>query len=217
MSIKNKVLAGAAAAGVIVGGVGVAAATANASTPSCGHRCVNIYSQVWGSKNPLDVYKQAAKTGNKIILFPKSNSDPGQDFTVSLQGKTSDFYALGLVSAGVELHYANDKAYEVEYTPYGVGTDLCVGTGATAGNGTAVTLQPCGASSKTVWIVDASKEHRGYAPLINGSDTNFSHPYVLTYKGGAAPTDQPRPGLFTWQESGFSRGQIDSTQLWAAN
>jgi hypothetical protein len=214
MSIKSKVLAGAAAAGVIVGGVGVAAATANASTPSCGHECVNIYSAVWGYHNPLDVYKQSARVGTKIILFRKSNSDPGQDFTASLQGKVSDFYALGLVSPGVELHYANDYAYELEYTPYGVGTDLCVGTGSTAGNGTAVTLQPCGASSKTVWIVDSSKEHRGFAPLINGSDTNFSHPYVLSYRGGAAPTDMPRPGLFTWQETGFSRGQVNDTQLW---
>lgn len=216
MSIKSKVLAGAAAVGVIVSGVGVAAATANASTPSCGHECINIYSAVWGSRNPLDVYKQSATVGNKIILFRKSTSDPGQDFTPTFQGTTSDFFALSLVSPQVELHYANDPAFEVEYTPFGAGTNLCVGVGSTARNGTAVTLQPCGVSSKTVWIVDLAKEHRGFAPLINGSDTNFSHPYVLTYRGGAAPTDMPRPGLFTWEETGFSRGQVNDTQLWAA-
>lgn len=214
MSIKSKVFAGAAAASVVVGGAGLATATANASTPSCGHACVNIYSAQWGSKNPLDVYKQAARVGNKIILFPKSSSDPGQDFTATNQGTVADFYALGLVSPQVDLHYANDEAYEIQYAPYGAESSLCVGTGSTAANGTAVTLQPCGVSSKTVWIVDSAKAHKGYAPLINGSDNNFSDPYALTYLGSGAPTDASRPGLFTWQEAGFSRGQVDATQLW---
>jgi len=214
MSIKNKVLAGAAAASVIVGGVGIAAATANAHTPSCGHRCVNIHSLQWGRNNPIDSYKQRSSVGNKIILFRKNTSDPGQDFTISAQGTVADFFALGLVSPQVQLHYANDTAYEVQYSPFGRDSGLCVGVGTTARNGTPVTLQTCGVSSKTLWIRDTANGRRGYTPLINGSDTNFSNPYVLTYAGNAAPTDMPRPGLFTWHLSTFSRGQVDSTQLW---
>ena len=34
-----------------------------------------------------------------------------------------------------------------------------------------------------------------YIPLINGSDTNFSHPFVLTYPTNGYPTDMPRPQL----------------------
>ena len=35
----------------------------------------------------------------------------------------------------------------------------------------------------------------GFFPLINGSDTNFSQPFVLTYPKGGYPTDKPRPQL----------------------
>ena len=55
-------------------------------------------------------------------------------------------------------------------------------------------------SAKTVWVVDyrdsRSIDQPGhFVPLINGSDTNFSHPYVLNYPGNAYPTDKPRPQL----------------------
>ena len=90
--------------------------------------------------------------------------------------------------------FPNDPAFELEYTPFGVGSGLCVGVASTAVQGTKVSLQPCGASSKTVWIVDTldTTIRHGYVPLINGSDTNFSHPYVLTYPKNAYPTDKPR-------------------------
>ena len=72
-----------------------------------------------------------------------------------------------------------------------------------------VTLQPCGVSAKTVWIVDTNDStatlRRGYVPLINGSDTNFSHPFVLTYPGNGFPTDKPRPQLFVNNLTGFSQ------------
>ena len=45
-----------------------------------------------------------------------------------------------------------------------------------------------------------------YVPLINGSDTNFSHPYVLTYPQNGNPTDKPRPQLVTQNLHQFSRG-----------
>ena len=106
----------------------------------------------------------------------------------------SDFFAAGLVSAAVNLHYGggavgfpDDFAYEIQYSPYGVDSGLCAGVGTTAVAGTKVALEPCGVSSKTVWIVDsADSTFSGYVPLINGSDTNFSQPFVLTY--GATAT-----------------------------
>jgi hypothetical protein len=45
-----------------------------------------------------------------------------------------------------------------------------------------------------------------YVPLINGSQTNFSHPAVLTYPLNAYPTDKPRPQLLTRALEQFSRG-----------
>jgi len=238
MSFKSKVLAGAATL-ALIGGVGTAGAlSASAATPSCGRNCIDIFSRAFGThRTPgfvMDVLRQGAKVGQPIILFRTSNTDPAEDFVPSIQGTTSDFFAAGLVSAAVNLHYGggaagfpDDPAIELEYAPFGVDSGLCTGVAATATAKEGVTLQPCGVSSKTVWIIDTNDSpatlDRGYVPLINGSDTNFSHPFVLTYPGNGFPTDKPRPQLFVTNLTGFSHGigtpigSVNDTQLWGAD
>ena len=177
MSIKSKVLSVAATL-ALVGGVGTAgvlgAGTASAATPSCGISCINLFSHQFGSfKSPnytVDVLRQGEKVGQPIILFRQANYDPALDWTVAFQGTVADFLAAGLVSTAVALHYGciadgrrpcptcifavNDPAFENEYSPFGVESGLCMGVAATAVTGEGVTLQPCGVSSKTVWILD---------------------------------------------------------------
>jgi hypothetical protein len=222
MSIKSKILA-AAATLTMVGGLGAAGAlTANAATPSCGQRCIDIFSREFGTHHSpafvLDVWRGIKKAGTPIILYRTSNTDAAEDFTISFQGTVHDFYEAGLVSAALNLHYAHLAAYEVEYAPDGVNSGLCVGVGSTAGNGTPVALEQCGTSSKTVWVADSFDTIRGgYVPLINGSDTNFSDPYVLHYPGNAFPTDTPRPQLNTWQLQKYSNGSVFDNELWGAN
>ena len=236
MSLKSKLLASAAAL-TLAGGVGVAglatAGAANAATPSCGSACIDIFSHNFGTyKNPgflLDVYKRGQNVGQPIILFRSSNADPALDFTVADQGTVADFITAGLASPSLGLHYAGQKAYEIEYAPYGADTGLCMGLAATAVQGEKVSLQPCGVSSKTVWVVDMLDgllNPGNSVPLINGSDTNFSHPFVLTYPAGSFPTDNPRPQLYVSNLTGFSGigpvpptsiGVVSDTQLWAAD
>src|SRR5215813_6524742 len=188
MSIKSKLLA-AVATLTMVGGLGTAGAlSASAATPSCGRHCIDIFSREFGThRHPnyvLDVWRQSAKPGQPIILYRTTNTDQAEDFTVAHQGTVSDFFAAGLVSAALNLHYGSDQAYEFEYSPNGVGSNLCIGVASTAANKTPVVLVPCGDSAKSVWVVDSADEiGRGYVPLINGPDTNFSHPYVLHYPG----------------------------------
>ena len=100
---------------------------------------------------------------------------------------------------------------------------LCVGISAlTPGNNTPVSLQPCGVSARTVWVTDVQNIQRGgvftfpFVPLINGADTNFSHPYVLTYPQNGNPNDKPRPQLVTQNLHQFSRGQVYDNQQWSA-
>ena len=246
MSIKSKVFA-AAAALTLVGGVGaVGTMSAGAATPSCGHSCIDVFNRAFSShSNPsfvLDVLRQGEKVGQPVILFRQSNSDPAEDFTIAYQGQVSDFYAAGLVGPSLDLHYGggcavynpgpvlltncavfypNDFAFEVEYAPYGVNSGLCVGVPTTAVNDTYVSLQPCGATAKTVWIQDidnATGFSNSYAPYINGSDTNFSHPYVLDYPHNSYPTDMPRAQLITNELELNAHHQIvQDTQLWSAN
>ena len=258
MSIKSKVLA-AAATLTLVSGVGAAGAltagSAAAATPSCGNACINIFSHQFGThRSPnyvVDVLKQGEKTGQPIILFRTANYDPAEDWTLAFQGTTADFFAAGLVSSAVALHYGcipgptgnfpdcygqtkfavNDPAFEIEYAPFGVDSGLCMGVAATAFQGEGVSLQPCGVSSKTVWIADIfdspSTLFNGYVPAINGSDTNFSHPFVLTYPNNSFPTDMPRPQLTVTNLTGFSQtgpggipgpvlGSVNVNQLWGA-
>jgi hypothetical protein len=243
MSIKSKVLA-AAATLTLVGSAGAAGAfatatAANAATPSCGNSCINIFSREFGTHSRpgfvIDVLRQGEKVGQPIILFRTSNSDPAEDFTISFQGLVSDFFAAGLVSAAVNLHYGNgsvaavdEPAFEIEYSPYGVESGLCMGLATTAISGEKVTLQPCGVSAKTVWILDTFDQpftffFTHYAPAINGSDTNFSHPYVLSYPQPGYPTDMPRPGVQVKNLTGFSNGfgpivgTVPDYQLWGAD
>jgi len=250
MSVKSKVFA-ASAALTLIGGVGaISAVSASAATPSCGHTCIDLFNRQFSSHtNPsfvLDVLKQGEKTGQPIILFRQSNADPAEDFTVSYQGQVSDFYAAGLVSSSLDLHYGggcevyetptpgpvtnpgtcatyypDDFAFEVEYSPYGVDSGLCVGTAATAGQGTAVSLQPCGVSAKTVLIQDidnATGFADTYAPIISGSDTNFSHPYVLDYPTNAYPTDSPRAQVITNElQLNAHHDVVNDTQEWSEN
>ncbi len=250
MSFKSKVFA-AAATLTLVGGVGAAAATtAGAATPSCGRTCIDIFSRNYGTHHHasfvLGVWRRGARAGQPVIAFRTSKSDPAQDFTVAYQGRVFDFASVGLMSPALALHYGggceffntrtltctkhfpNDFAYEIEYAPYGVDSGLCVGTATTAAENSPVSLRPCGASSKTVWVVDIANStghsfFHLYVPLINGSDANVSHPFVLTYPKNGYPTDIPRPQLFTQTLQQFSYGgfvnggTVNANQEWGAD
>jgi hypothetical protein len=222
MSIKSKVLA-ATAALTMVGGVGTAgmltAGTASAATPSCAGNCVDFYSHQFGKAFILDTYKRIDAVGAPVILFQKSNEDPAEDFDFSLEGTVNNFLAAGLVSPALALHYGKDFAIEIQYSPYGADTGLCVGVASTAAPGGKVTLQPCGVSSKTVWVTDFTDPnyvfHHSIA-LINGSDLNFSHPFVLSYPANQYPTNMPRPQLDVENLTGFAAGPALDRQQWSA-
>ena len=231
MTIKSKVLA-AAATLTLVASAGLAGALTPgiswAATPSCGISCVDVFSQQLGTHHDpgyvLDVFRQGEKAGQPIILFRTANFDPAEDFTVSFQGTVADFYAAGLVSASLDLHYSHFAAFEFQYSPHGVDSGLCAGVASTAANGTPVVLVPCGSTAKSVWVVDSYDTITGhYVPLINGSDTNFSHPYVLTYPARSFPADHPRAQLYTTNLTGSTVNNdggpaltgVTSNQLWS--
>jgi len=201
-----------------------------------------------GSPNfALDALGQGRDAGQPIILFTTANAGSTEDWTVSSQGRTVDFYRAGLVSTAVAEHYGcipgsdfpncdgqtavavNDPAFELEYAPNGVDSGMCMGLASTAVQGENVTLQPCGVSAKTVWLEDvfgaSSTLTGGYVPLINGCDSNFARPFVLTYPAAGYPTDMPRPQLLVAKITGLSQGSppgpklgtVDRNQLWGAN
>jgi hypothetical protein len=128
----------------------------------------------------LDANGTNANQGQFTVLQPASGSSQAEDWVIDFEDTVSNLYQAGLVSAAVNLHYGNDVAYEFEYVPDGAGSGLCLGTPGTARNGTTASLQPCGASAQTIWIADSADQYKRQIPLIAGTDTDFSYPYVLT-------------------------------------
>jgi len=192
--------------------------------------------QDWQAQSPEPVsdYLQAGLVGDSVALH--YGCYPGLDFQ----------QCSGNGGQGVD-----DYAFEIEYSPFGAPTGQCMGVAATATAGEHVTLQPCGVSGKTLWIWDTPCfssanfpafvdycAHYGVprfindwvtfwktaqVPLINGSDTNFSQPFVLTYPNGASPLNTPRAVLETENlttfaaPTGFPNGDINDNQLWSAD
>ena len=190
--------------------------------------CINLFSKKFSdvlTTKPnfvVDVLRQGAKVGQPIIMFQSSNSDPAEDFTVSLQGRVATSVAAGLVSPALAIHYANDFAWEFEYSPNGVDSGLCIGPRArpspdagSPSSRVACRLRPCGSRMSRTSSVAASFTFP-YVPLINGANTNFSNPFVLTYPQNGNPNDKPRPQLVTQNLHQFSRGQVFDNQLWSA-
>ena len=238
MRIRNALAAAAAAAAIPLAML-AATSPAGAATPSCGHECVNVFSKEFGHNFVLDVQNAQARVGQPIILFQASNHDGAQDFTYAFQGTVDDFYDARPGVGGCGTPLRANPAFEIEYSPYGRDSNLCVGRGddRTAGVRRSVSSRaarprrPCGSSTSctnrtatpllsAVKVSTPAPSIPGhgtvYVALINGSNTNFSHPFVLNYPGnGAAPWDRPRPQLTTDTLSGFSNGTVFDNQLWS--
>ena len=145
----------------------------------------------------MDVFRQGAKVGQPIIMFRpatptrrRTSPSPSRVGVGVLRRRAA--------SAALTLHYANDIAFELEYSPNGVDSGLCVGTARTAiqREGHPPAVRRLGQDRLDLDADDISvAAFLPVRPAINGSDTNFSHPFVLTYPQNGNPTDKPRPQL----------------------
>lgn len=183
MSIRIRLFAVTAAL-LIMGGV--CATSASAATPACGATCIDLSSPAYGTVNrPVFVLAdqpQLQNVGQPLTLARASNVNPGEDFTISDDGTVSDFVLAGLIAPGMDALYGSLSVFEIQYSPFGAGTGMCVGVPTTPANGTRVALEPCGVSAKTTWIPDTSTPFTtSAAPMINGAtNSNFFDPQVLS-------------------------------------
>jgi hypothetical protein len=216
MSLKSMIITVMAALAVFVGVGAAGVLSANAATPAstgCGSSCTDLFSPAFGTATPpafvLDVRNQAAPVGAPVIVARASGTNPGEDFTMSIQGTVGELVAAGLMSPGLDALYSNLNVAEIEYAPSGFSAGLCIGVGATPGFGTPVTLQSCGVSARTFWIFDPETRGTGsYDALISGAtNSNFQHPYSLT---------TPLPGLplFTTPLEPNFPAPVFAHQLW---
>ena len=215
MSIKSKVLA-AAAVLTLAGGLSTAGTVAaSAATPQCANKCLHAEKRgvprVRGDRAFRD---PAARRAND--RQPGHRLEPGGGLHRPHRRpvNTSYFYANGMVSAAVASHYGGTStAVQIEYAPYGQPTGLCTAVATTAYQDEGLSLQPCSTPGTTVWIFDfEDSQIPGDFSIINGSTTDFTHPFAMTILGN------PAHQLFTpiiLQHLIGNPGNVPANQLWA--
>jgi hypothetical protein len=221
MSLKRK--ARTVAAALIVGGVSAfATQAASAATPACGPTCLSVFSSELGtyaSPNFVEhVFGGRARVGTPTGLTTASSSDPSEDFINPHPGTVADYYALGLVSAAVNRQFGTLTASQLEYTPDGIPSGLCVGIATEPYPGEAVSLQSCSIPGRTVWIIDTADSpataSAGLFPIVSGATRDFAHPFTMTYPRHVDTAAMLPPiRLFHMEFRGPER-TVPETQLW---
>jgi hypothetical protein len=77
-------------------------------------------------------------------------------------------------------------------------------------------MQPCSVPGTTVWIIDTADSPATaptYFPLVNGTTTDFSHPFVMTYPSKADPADKRLPQIKVRHLTG-NPAHVPDRQLW---
>jgi hypothetical protein len=225
MSIKSKVLAAAAATMAVAGGAcTVGTLSASAATPQCSAvstTCVEVFSMKYATPASLGfvetVFLGIPLRGVPTIVHEASGSNPAEDLIVPLAGTVSQLYGQGMVSAAVSEHYGPERAVQIEYAPHGKPTGLCSAVASTAYQDEALSLQPCSTPGTTVWIIDTADSPAtapAYFPIVNGSNTDFVHPFAMTILGN------PAHQLFTpiiMQHLNGNPASVPASQLWGAH
>jgi tRNA A-37 threonylcarbamoyl transferase component Bud32 len=172
----------------------------------CGTSCIALYVPNYGDSDVLGVVGSGQNTGQSIDMQPVANV-ANQNWIAEYEGTVSQFFSSGLMSAGMDQNYGSDSAFQYQYTPYGVKSGLCLGVSGTAQNGTAVTLQQCNVNASTLWVTDTAAQNGIQVPLINGSNTDFTQPFVLTAKSTSASATTSSLGS-------TGNGQYWNTENW---
>jgi hypothetical protein len=218
MSIKTSLLAATAAVAAIGGVSAVGTTSTSAATPQCGASCVQVFSRAFGTAEHPNLIETVlggvAMVGQPTTLRPASASNSAQDL-MPHGGLVSTFYAAGQVSAQVNDHYGPLRAVELEYAPLGVAGGLCAGLARTAYSGEGLSLQPCGVSARTVWILDTPDSPvPGFFALVNGSTRDFRHPYSMSFRGD--PSTRPLEPIRVRHLRITRHSPVPDNQLWGA-
>jgi len=181
------------------------------------------------------------KVNQLVNLHLAGNFRPNGDWSASLQGfvfsycgfLANDFFSP---TSTICQKFSFAPLIEFSWSPFGNQSNLCAGVAKGAVASENVTLQTCGETGNTLWVADTfnrvgfgsclapvpgfllpvgpnspPKPGLTFCPLINGGDTRFSQPLVLTLDTG---TQKPTNQLFVRPES-LVGGFVRSNQLFS--
>jgi len=195
--MRKIIAAAAASAGLLTFGLGATAAQGAVSahpdaTTQCGSGCTNWHAagNEYNTGMKVILAGQApgatltgAPSGTPVISRIASTTAWREDFTDADVGKVRRLVRAGLLPTGtyVDINYGGQKAFQIQYTPDGRTTNMCVGTMGSATNGAKVVLVPCG-KSDTFWVVDKTGPTTtpgSYHALLPATGQNTSNPLAL--------------------------------------
>ncbi len=159
--------------------------TKNATTV-CGGLCVDISNAALDNTGPGAYLMNAVggATGTSINLRRASNAKVNEDFTAGFVGFLGDYCGTVLSSTSyVCTNYPSFwDVFEADFAPNSNETGLCVGL-ARPGIAQRLSLQPCGAATRTLFVGDRAHGLGGdcripgnYCPWVAASDTFLTHP-----------------------------------------
>jgi hypothetical protein len=164
------------------------------SAAACGSFCNDLYLSEYGTKFVASVYKESVRIDTPVIMFAANTTDPGQDLTINTKATLRQFYLAGLVAMAIAQRYGADKAYEIEYTPGGAVSGMCLGV-PSGDAGAKVVLEPCGGGAKTVWFSTTVPSPGHAVPVMSAAVKVPGQLLVLSYPASANPLTVPRPAL----------------------
>ena len=157
-----------------------------------------------------------AEVGQPVVLLPVNQGDPAQD-TIPHLRRLSEYYDDGLVSARVNRRWGEFDATQIEFAPLGVPSGLCVGVASAPRQGQGLTLQPCGVSARTVWIIDPTgSPEAGFFAIVSSATRNLSRPYAMDYAGAVAAGEPPEPIRVRHLKFTGKNHLLSNRQLWGA-
>jgi hypothetical protein len=174
----------------------------------CAGTCFSLYSRKLGIGRTMNAHipgdtGTGGRTGRKINVRLARNSRPNENFVPSAIGRVSQFCGADPhdyfpATSYACTHYPDFWVFEAQWSPFGNESGLCAGVAVAGRGGENVTLQPCGASARTLWIGDRANGLGGdcrypgnYCPWVNGGAADSAHPLALTVDTSTVvPADQ---------------------------
>jgi hypothetical protein len=175
----------------------VAAAVERGTAYGCAGNCFSLYSRELGTGKTMSVLIPAdngrgGAVGRRLNLSTARNHQPDSNFIPAQVGQVRQFCGAQAnkffsPTAYVCAHYARFWMFEATWAPFGNESDLCAGVAVAGRANQAVTLQRCGTSDRTLWILDRANGLSGdcrspgnFCPWVSASNAPTGPPLVLT-------------------------------------
>lgn len=168
---------------------GAPAGQPGATGPGCGDACISLFNELTGTGVTVNalLWKDTGRgghVGTAVVMQPAGPNRPNANFTKTALGRVAQFCGINfLPSSYLCQNLGTSWVFEIDWSPFGNESGLCVGVAAVARSDQDVTLQNCGQGVRTLWIGDAAPG--------SGRDCRFRDNYCVWISANSRPANVP--------------------------